>query len=114
MDWYRISKKKREWPTCSTCDEATEELSKKEAKELLQDVDGWSLAGDKITKSFEFDDFKGAMDLGTKAGEIAEAYGHHPRITVEWGKATIEIWTHKVDGLTMDDLALAAKLDEKL
>jgi hypothetical protein len=29
-----------------------------------------------------------------------------------WGKVSLEIWTHKIDGLTESDFILAAKFDE--
>ena len=40
---------------------------------------------------------------------MAEAEGHHPDLYVAWGKCTIEIWSHKVKGLTESDFVLAAK-----
>jgi 4a-hydroxytetrahydrobiopterin dehydratase len=45
-------------------------------------------------------------------GSIAEQQGHHPNIFLTWGKARIETWTHKIDGLTESDFILAAKIDE--
>jgi len=44
-------------------------------------------------------------------GEIAETEGHHPNISFTWGRVTIEIFTHKVKGLTEADFILAAKID---
>ena len=44
-------------------------------------------------------------------GAIAEAEGHHPDLYVAWGKCKVEVWTHKVDGLTESDFYLAAKAD---
>ena len=46
--------------------------------------------------------------------DIAEKEGHHPDLHVAWGKCTVEIWTHKIDGLTESDFYLAAKADRAL
>ena len=44
-------------------------------------------------------------------GAIAEEQGHHPDLGLAWGKVGVEIWTHKVDGLTESDFVLAAKAE---
>jgi len=52
-----------------------------------------------------------ALEFTNRAGKVAEEQGHHPEITVGWGHAKVEIWTHKIDGLTESDFILAAKFD---
>ncbi len=42
---------------------------------------------------------------------MAEEQRHHPDILLAWGKARVEIWTHKIDGLTESDFVFAAKCD---
>jgi 4a-hydroxytetrahydrobiopterin dehydratase len=37
--------------------------------------------------------------------------GHHPDISLAWGKVEITIWTHKINGPTASDFILAAKID---
>ena len=44
---------------------------------------------------------------------MAEAEGHHPDLYLAWGKCKIEIWTHKINGLTESDFYLAAKADRE-
>jgi 4a-hydroxytetrahydrobiopterin dehydratase len=44
-------------------------------------------------------------------GEVAETEGHHPDIYLAWGRVRLQIWTHKIDGLTESDFILAAKAD---
>jgi len=46
-------------------------------------------------------------------GAVAEAEGHHPDLYLAWGKCGIEIWTHKINGLTESDFYLAAKTDRE-
>jgi 4a-hydroxytetrahydrobiopterin dehydratase len=38
--------------------------------------------------------------------------GHHPDISLAWGKVGITTWTHKINGLTESDFILAAKIDQ--
>ena len=44
-------------------------------------------------------------------GDIAEEQSHHPDLHVSWGKCVVEIWTHKIQGLTKSDFYFAAKAD---
>lgn len=64
-----------------------------------------------LEKSYTFPDFKEALAFTDKVGAIAESEGHHPDIFLAWGKVTLTIWTHKIDGLTESDFVLAARAD---
>ena len=44
-------------------------------------------------------------------GELSEAEQHHPDLYLAWGKVTMQVWTHKIDGLSENDFILAAKAD---
>jgi 4a-hydroxytetrahydrobiopterin dehydratase len=46
-----------------------------------------------------------------RVGDLAEQEGHHPDIHLSWGRVDIEIWTHKIDGLTESDFILAARIE---
>ena len=46
-----------------------------------------------------------------RAGELAEAEGHHPDIAFGWGYATVSLQTKKIKGLHENDFIMAAKLD---
>ena len=44
--------------------------------------------------------------------EVAEAEGHHPDLhLVGYRNVAIEIWTHAIGGLSVNDFILAAKID---
>jgi len=51
------------------------------------------------------------MALANKVADIAENEGHHPDPSIAWGKCKVEIWTHKISGLTESDFYFAAKAD---
>ena len=80
---------------------------------LLQLGPGWSLnAHGHLAREYAFKDFLGSMQFANKIAEIAEQQGHHPDLKIAWGKCGVEIWTHKINGLTESDFYLAAKIDE--
>ncbi len=64
-----------------------------------------------LEKEYAFPDFRRALDFTVRLGEVAEAEGHHPDIHLSWGRVRLQIWTHKIDGLTESDFILAAKAD---
>lgn len=74
---------------------------------------GWRVVDEHhLEKAYAFDDFRQALDFTNRVGEIAEAEGHHPDVHLGWGRVTLTIWTHKIDGLTESDFILAARADE--
>jgi 4a-hydroxytetrahydrobiopterin dehydratase len=98
--------------TCIPCRGGVPPLTETEYRPLLAELDAWQVeAGHHLVKDFRFDDFASALAFVNRAGQIAEEQGHHPEITVGWGHAKVEIWTHKIDGLTESDFVLAAKYD---
>jgi len=68
--------------------------------------------GHHLEKTYPFEDFRQALDFTNRVGEIAEREGHHPDVHLAWGKVTLTIWTHKIDGLTESDFILAAHADQ--
>ena len=64
-----------------------------------------------LTRAYRFKDFEDAMAFAVRVGEIAQGQRHHPVLHVTWGKADVDIWTHKIGGLTESDFILAAKCD---
>jgi 4a-hydroxytetrahydrobiopterin dehydratase len=82
------------------------------ASRLMEQLNGWAFEQGHLAKSYAFNDFKGALEFVNRIGAIAEEQSHHPDIYMTWGKVSVEIWTHKIDGLTESDFILAAKFDE--
>lgn len=99
--------------SCVPCKGGVPPLTPEQQAPLLEQLQGWTVESEKkLVKDFSFDNFLLALEFTNKAGGIAEEQGHHPEITVGWGHARVEIWTHKIDGLTESDFVLAAKYDE--
>ena len=98
--------------TCVPCRGGVPPLSMDVASRLMEQLVGWSFEQGHLAKSYAFNDFAGALEFVNRIGTIAEQQGHHPDIYMTWGKVSVEIWTHKIDGLTESDFILAAKFDE--
>ena len=98
---------------CVPCEGGMQPMTEMEATAMLTHVQGWTLASDakKITKQFKFKDFVAAMDFANKITPVAETEGHHPDLSISWGKVFVELTTHAVKGLSENDFILAAKID---
>jgi 4a-hydroxytetrahydrobiopterin dehydratase len=97
---------------CIPCSGGVPPLSADEIIPLLNQLDGWEAVDNHhLARNFSFPDFKTALAFVNRIGDLAEAEGHHPDIYFTWGKVGIQIYTHKVDGLTESDFILAAKID---
>ena len=100
---------------CQACRADSPRVEAKEAKELLQQIPQWSIVEQdrvqRLQRVYTFKDFVSALNFTNTVGRIAEEAQHHPLITVEWGKATVQWWTHSIGGLHRNDFILAARTD---
>ena len=98
---------------CVPCRGGVPPLDPAKAQELLAQLDqGWGLNDEgHLERSYAFKNFAEALDFVNKVGAIAEQEGHHPDLYLAWGKCKVEIWTHKIQGLTESDFYFAAKTD---
>ncbi len=98
---------------CIPCRGGVPPMEEGRAKELLQELDnGWHLnSNGHLERVYGLQDFAQAMALANKVADLAEDEGHHPDLYIAWGKCKVEIWTHKISGLTESDFYFAAKAD---
>ncbi len=99
---------------CLACEGGVEPLSIEETWNLQGSTPEWSVLNKCIQRSFEFDNFAKALRFVNMVGVIAEAEGHHPDIEFGWGYAQITLLTHAIDGLSINDFIVAAKIDSLL
>lgn len=101
--------------TCVPCQGDARPLGGEDLEELLGQIPGWTAIEEHhLHKEFSFKNFREALDFVNRVGEIAEEQGHHPDIRFGWGRVEIDIFTHKIDGLTESDFVFAAKVDRLL
>jgi 4a-hydroxytetrahydrobiopterin dehydratase len=98
---------------CVPCKGGVPPLKGAELDKLKKQVSGWQVIDEHhLQKVYAFPDFQKALNFVNRAGAIAEQQGHHPDLHLSWGRVGVEIWTHKIDGLTESDFILAAKFDQ--
>jgi 4a-hydroxytetrahydrobiopterin dehydratase len=98
---------------CIPCRGGVPPLPRARTDALLTELEaGWALnSAGHLSRDYEFKDFAAALEFANRVGAIAEQQGHHPDLHVAWGRCGVEIWTHKINGLTESDFYLAAKAD---
>ncbi|HTJ26001.1 MAG TPA: 4a-hydroxytetrahydrobiopterin dehydratase [Candidatus Limnocylindria bacterium] len=106
---------------CVPCRGGVPPLTREQLAPLLVEIDPAWDARDvrderrgsvmRLERQYGFKNFKEAMAFAARVGELAEEQQHHPDLHVGWGKVGLEIWTHKIGGLTESDVIFAAKCD---
>jgi 4a-hydroxytetrahydrobiopterin dehydratase len=90
-------------------------MERAQADELLSQLgNDWRIEDNGylfLEKTYRFKDFAQALSFVNRVGALAEEQAHHPDIRLSWGRATVQIWTHKIKGLTESDFVFAAKCD---
>ena len=91
-------------------------LTPEEIKTFLGELkSGWEFVETlKILKEFKFEDFVKAMEFVNKIARVAEEEGHHPDIAIHYNKVEISLWSHYINGLSINDFIVAAKIDNLL
>lgn len=111
---------KRDCGPCSTMDASaildTEQIQMRIEKSLK----GWKLGSNEQTRAFLFrkftaKDFQAALECINSMGAIAERENHHPDFHLtNYRDLQVNIYTHKLGGVTENDLALAEMLDREV
>ena len=98
---------------CVPCRGGVPPLRGDQIARLLEQIHGWEAVDEHhLSRNYTFPDFVTALAFVNRIGEVAEQECHHPDVYLTWGKVGIQIYTHKIDGLTESDFVLAAKIDE--
>ena len=100
---------------CVACRRDSPLVTQEEVAELRPQIPDWDLTNldgiDRLQRVLKFGNFADALEFATALGNAADAEGHHPRLTVEWGRVGVDWWTHKIKGLHRNDFIMAAKTD---
>ncbi len=97
---------------CVPCRGGVPPLTDAQVAPLLEQLRDWQVVDHHhLSKTYKFPDFVTALAFVNRVGSVAESQAHHPDLSLGWGRVGIEIWTHKIDGLTESDFILAAKID---
>ena len=98
---------------CVPCHGGIPAFSKEEANKYLIELGNkWEINNHGHSfKKYTFKNFVDAMKFANTITQVAEYEGHHPDLNISWGSCGVEIWTHKIEGLSESDFILAAKID---
>ena len=99
---------------CQACSGNTPKFDEKQISDNLSKLNSWSVNDEQkmIYKKFNFKTFKQALNFTNKVGDIADLEGHHPDISLGWGYSLVMLHTHAIQGLSINDFIIAAKIDE--
>jgi len=86
-------------------------IAQSNLKEMMKRIPEWDANKTSIERTFEFDDFNGAVDFVNAVAEIADEEGHHPDVDIRWNKVRLVLSTHSEGGLTGIDFQVAEKID---
>ncbi|MFP4323987.1 MAG: 4a-hydroxytetrahydrobiopterin dehydratase [Anaerolineales bacterium] len=93
----------------------TEALSDEDAQDLLdKHLFGWEIThtddeADILRRHFKLNDFPEALHFIAQVGDLAQIYGHLPRITLNGATVTVDWWNAALGGLEINDFIMAAK-----
>ncbi|MEW6287256.1 MAG: 4a-hydroxytetrahydrobiopterin dehydratase [Chloroflexota bacterium] len=103
---------------CIPCRGGEPALTETEIADLLPHISNWQVLEQdgilRLHRVFKFKNYAQAVDFTNKVAALAEQENHHPLIVLEWGKVTVQWWTHVVKGLHRNDFIMAAKTDSLL
>lgn len=101
---------------CVPCRGGEPSLTDAEITDLMPHLPHWQTVTQdqilRLQRVYKFKTYSQSVDFTNKVAAIAEEEDHHPLIILEWGKVTIQWWTHVVKGLHRNDFIMAAKTDE--
>jgi len=98
---------------CQACSGNTPKFDESQIIKYLKELKNWSVNDEQkmIYKKFTFKTFKQALDFTNRVGVLADIEGHHPDISIGWGYSLVMLHTHAIQGLSINDFILAAKID---
>lgn len=98
---------------CAPCERGTPPLDPAAARELALQLPEWELDHGRLRRRFGLKDFRAALAWVNRVGMLAEQEGHHPDFHLTgWNGVELVLWTHTVDGLSLNDFVLARAIDQ--
>ena len=98
---------------CEACRADSPRVTDGQAELLMRELPQWWIIEQdgvpRLQRVFTFKDFAAALAFTNEVGRIAEEAQHHPLIVTEWGRVTVQWWTHSIGGLHRNDFILAAR-----
>jgi 4a-hydroxytetrahydrobiopterin dehydratase len=87
-------------------------LSDQEVQSALQKLPNWTRNGKAIERVFQFPNFVDSMIFVNHIAEAAEEANHHPDITINYNKVTLQLISHDSGGVTNRDIKMATRIND--
>ena len=99
---------------CAPCEGGVAPLTDAQVGPMLKGLDGWSRAGNTITKAFRFANYWETMAFVNATAWVSHREDHHPDLAVGYNQCVVTYTTHAIGGLSENDFICAAKIDALL
>ncbi|MFF5533321.1 4a-hydroxytetrahydrobiopterin dehydratase [Streptomyces cinerochromogenes] len=92
---------------------AVEPLSQKEIEDRLAELPGWSLDGDRLTRSYRLGSHFAAAALVVHIAGIQDELDHHSDLGLGYHTVSLSVNTHSAGGaVTEKDFSLARRVED--
>jgi 4a-hydroxytetrahydrobiopterin dehydratase len=86
-------------------------LTPKELRVIMPRLSGWKLAQNKLSRTFEFQDFVQSLSFVNSLVAYFETVEHHPDVRIAYGEVTFELTRYDLGGKVTDrDVEVAKKI----
>ncbi|MEU3482830.1 4a-hydroxytetrahydrobiopterin dehydratase [Streptomyces sp. NPDC033754] len=86
----------------------TQPLSQKEIEDRLRELPGWSVEGDRLSRTYRLGDHFAATALVVHVAQIQQELDHHSDLTLGYNTVALSVNTHSAGGtVTEKDFELA-------
>jgi len=93
------------------CRPGAPRLADEELRERLASLPGWRHVEDRVEKTFRFTDYRQTIAFVNAVASLAHREDHHPDLGVHYDRCVVAWSTHSAGGVTLNDLACAAKVE---
>ncbi len=98
---------------CAACRGDTPTLSAETVAEHVARIPGWQVKEGSVERTFQFTNFKEALEFFNTVAQIAEEEDHHPDMSItKWRNVSLAFTSHAAGGLTENDFIMAAKINQ--
>ncbi|MFJ9863131.1 4a-hydroxytetrahydrobiopterin dehydratase [Streptomyces sp. NPDC101165] len=92
---------------------AVEPLSQKEIEDRLAELPGWTVEGDRLTRTYRLGSHFAATALVVHIARIQDELDHHSDLTLGYNTVSLSVNTHSAGGVvTAKDFELAHRVED--
>jgi len=89
-------------------------LTAKELRAIMPRLSGWTLAQNKLSRTFEFQDFVQSLSFVNSLVAYFEIVDHHPDVRIAYSEVTFELTRYDLGGKVTDrDVEVAKKISSE-